>query len=94
MTKTATTVLFDAKIKIATQGLTPQFFNTLNSMLNKENGLIIANYISAMKTETNLSDSYRRNIIIILSMLSFRISNKSFKSMTRQNVLSYLRQPT
>jgi hypothetical protein len=33
MTNTATTVLFDVKIKIATQGLTPQFFNTLNRML-------------------------------------------------------------
>jgi integrase len=59
-------------------------------MLNKENALNIANYISAMKSETNLSDSYRRNIVTILSMLSFRISNKLFKSMTRQDVLSYL----
>jgi len=82
--------MFDAKIRIATQGLTPQFSNTLHRMLNKENALIIANYISAMKSETNLSDSYRRNIIIILSMLSFRIANKLFKSMARQDVLSYL----
>jgi hypothetical protein len=44
-----------------------------------------------MKSETNLSDNYRRNILKITSSLSVFCKNKPFKSMTRlDDVLSYL----
>ena len=44
-----------------------------------------------MKSETNLSDDYRRNILKITSSLSVFCKNKPFKSMTRlDDVLSYL----
>ncbi|MDQ6865035.1 MAG: hypothetical protein M3044_14570, partial [Thermoproteota archaeon] len=77
------------KIGIATEGLTPEYLRTLSRA--KGNALDIAKYISAMKSETNMSDNYRRNIIKILSSLSVFCKNKPFKSMTREdNGLSYL----
>jgi integrase len=45
----------------------------------------------AMKTEINLSDSYRRSIIILLSKFSIFFKNqKIFKSITREDVLKFL----
>ena len=45
----------------------------------------------SMKTETNLSDNYRKSIIILLSRFSVFFKNqKSFKSMTREDILSFL----
>lgn len=77
------------KIELATEGLTPEYVRAMSR--TKENALVIAKYISAMKSETNLSDNYRRNIIKITSSLSLFSKNKPFKSMTREdNVLSYL----
>jgi len=43
-----------------------------------------------MKAETNLSDPYRSSTIQILTGLSKSIRNKSYISMTREDVLFYL----
>jgi integrase len=44
-----------------------------------------------MKTETNLSDSYRKSVIILLSKFSIFFRNqKSFKSIIREDVLEFL----
>lgn len=43
-----------------------------------------------MKTETNLSDTYRTTIIQTLSLLSRFSKNKSFAYMTRDEILVYL----
>jgi integrase len=44
-----------------------------------------------MKSEVNLSDSYRRDVIEVLTKLSkFHNNNKDFKDMTRGDILSYL----
>ena len=79
--------LFERKIQNATEGLSHDCFNWLYEKVakfSKENAAVIANYIMSMKTETNLSDNYRRSIIIILSRFSvFFNDQKSFKSMTR-----------
>jgi hypothetical protein len=46
-----------------------------------------------MKTEINLSDQYRQDIIYFLSKLSIfcnsNNNNKSFKQITRQDILSF-----
>ncbi|MDQ6863796.1 MAG: zinc ribbon domain-containing protein [Thermoproteota archaeon] len=87
--------LFERKIENATEGLSHDCFNWLervaNSNNNKENVIVIANYIMSMKTEINLSDNYRRAVIILLSKFSIFFKNqKSFKSMTREDMLKFL----
>jgi integrase len=88
--------LFERKIENATEGLGHDCYIWLhekvaNNNNNKENAATLANYSMAMKTETNLADSYRRSIIISLSKLSIYFDNqKSFKSMTREDILSFL----
>jgi integrase len=82
--------LFDLKIQSALEGLTPEYSKCLNK-LSKDNALSIATYISAARSETSLSDNYRRTIIKILSFFSLFCKNKSFESMTRNDeVLPFL----
>jgi hypothetical protein len=87
--------LFERKLENVTEGLSHNCFNwlkkTANNNNNKENATIIANYIMSMKTETNLSDSYRKSVIILLSKFSIFFRNqKSFKSIVREDVLEFL----
>jgi integrase len=86
--------LFERKIENATVGLSHDCFNWLervaNANDNKENVIVIANYIMSMKTEINLSDNYRRAVIILVSKFSIFFKNqKSFKSMTREDILKF-----
>lgn len=60
--------LFDIKIKMVTAKLIP-YYRRLLKDISKENALTIAKYILAMKTEINLSDQYRQDIIYLLSKL-------------------------
>jgi site-specific recombinase XerD len=51
----------------------------------------IATYIMSMKTEINLSDNYRESVMILLSRFSTFFNNqKLFKSMTRDEIMSFL----
>jgi hypothetical protein len=57
--------------------------------------MTIAKYVLSMKTEVNLADHYRRDLIMVLSKLSGYISDtsndtKSFKLMTRQDIIAFL----
>ena len=83
--------LFERKIQNATEGLSHDCFNWLERVANgnKDNVIVIANYIMSMKTETNLSDSYRKSVIILLSQFSI-FTQKSFKSITREDMLKFL----
>jgi integrase/recombinase XerD len=55
------------------------------------NGTILADYVIAAKTESNISDTYRKEIIKDLFVLSrFFGHEKSFKDMSRDDILSYL----
>ncbi len=85
--------LFERKIENATDGLSHDCFNWLEKVAsnNRDNVMLIANYIASMKTEINLSNNYRRSIIILLSKFSLFFKNqKTFKSITREDVLSFL----
>ena len=64
--------LLDTKIEDVTSGLIPHYFNLLHevSLSNKENALTIISYINAMRTEVNLSDNYRMDLIRLLSRFS------------------------
>jgi hypothetical protein len=89
--------LFDIKIEMDTAGLIPYYSRRLLKEVTKENALTIAKYILAMKTEINLSDHYRQDVIYLLSKLSIccnnsnnNNNNKSFKQISRQDILSFL----
>lgn len=74
----------NGKIDFATAGLLPFIYKDLTQNVSPENALKIAEYILAMKTESNLSDAYRSTTIQTLSILSRFSKNKSFSDMTRE----------
>ncbi len=85
--------LFERKIQNTAEGLSHDCFGWLEKVArnNKDNVIVIANYIMSMKTETNLSNNYRRSIIILLSKFFLFFKNqKTFKSMIREDILSFL----
>jgi len=82
-------VLFDRKIQDVTAGLIP-YFQKLLYKLPKENAWTIANYIMSMKTEVNLTDNYRRDVLKVLANFSIFCNNKLFKQVTKDNLVSFL----
>lgn len=85
--------LFDRKIEDIASGLIPYYSNLLYKVasLNEENALTIINYINAIRTETNLSDHYRMDLIRVLATFSIFFDNdKSFKQITRTDLLAFL----
>jgi site-specific recombinase XerD len=86
------TELTENLLKERCDGLKPFSFKSVRES-GETNGLIICNYIAAVKTERRgLSDNYRRNIIANLSRLSRFHKNKPFKAMKRENVIAFLNQ--
>ena len=81
--------LFERKIDDVTSGLTP-FVLKLLYKISKENALIIANYITSMRTEVNLSDHYRRDIINVLGNFSIYCNDNSLRLITRNEILAFL----
>ena len=59
-------------------GLQPQFSKYLHNTVNR-NVFVIVNYINAMRTEVNLSDNYRKDIIKLLSIFSKFNQNKPLR---------------
>jgi hypothetical protein len=82
------------RIENITLGLRPAFSKMLCRLTCEENAMTIINYIQAMRVEINLSDSYRSINIVILCKFSQFVTrggnNKAFKSMTREDILSFL----
>jgi integrase/recombinase XerD len=79
----------EARVSPITEGLNNDILSGLRSISN-ENASIIVDYISAMITETNPSDNYRKDIIRLLYSFSKYNKDKSFRSITRQEVISFL----
>jgi integrase len=77
------------KIDEVTAGLAYSHYKNLCSVPTKS-ASIIADYIKAMKSEVNLSDTYRRDLIDVLTKLLKYHNNKNFKDLTRDDILSYL----
>lgn len=95
ITASAITPDTERKIDNTTEGLPLKCFNLLHRMLevpkNEKNVLTICNYISSLKSEVNPSDNYRRDVIVLLCKFSVFFENdKSFKEITRQELLSFL----
>lgn len=83
-------LLLDHKIDLITSGLKSYLKEHLLTKISRENCSTIVSYIMAMQTETNLSDDYRLNIINLLKQTAEYHNPKSFKEMTRQDILDFL----
>jgi hypothetical protein len=87
--KQAIDELLDRRIEETATGLRPCYAKVLR-IITEENTTIIADYISAARTEINLSDHYRKDLIQALSIFSRHTGNKHFRQMTRSDIISFL----
>jgi hypothetical protein len=60
----------------------------LRSIINQDNIKTIISYIVIMKTEVNLSDHYRKNLIDLLSRFSKFNNDENFRDITRDDNIS------
>jgi hypothetical protein len=82
--------LFDQKLDLITAGARPYLKEHLLHKISRENCSVIINYILAMQTEINPSDSYRLDTIHKLKQLAEFHNPKSFRDMTRQDIIDFL----
>ena len=77
---------------MATESLAEYVHRQLTDLsgLSLENALTIVNYVLTQKTEVNIADTYRLNIISTLIVLSKFLNHKPFKDMTEDDILLYL----
>ena len=87
---TAENPLFDQRLTNALDGLEPYYMKHLKTKVSKTNALTIADYILAMRVETNLSDDHRKSTITSLKLVSQFHDNKPFREMTRDDILAYM----
>lgn len=81
------------KIDSITKSLSKPYFNKILKDLvttNLENAEIIVDYILAEQTELNIKDSTKEGKIKILVWLSNFHKDKTFKEMTKQDIIDYL----
>jgi len=81
--------ILDKKIEELTAGLSASFVKSLYS-ISVENAATIVEYIAAMKSEVNLSDHYRKDLIELLSKFSKYRDSRPFKDLTRTDILEFL----
>jgi site-specific recombinase XerD len=58
--------------------------------ITSDNVLTIANYIQSMKMETNLSNHYKRDLILLLCTFSKYNYDKPYKDLKRGDILAFL----
>ena len=80
--------LLDIKIERICAGLQPSFANKLKSLAVKDNIIAIIDYVNSMMTEINLSSNYRKDVIRLLTLFS-ELYGKSFKEITRNDIISF-----
>ena len=81
--------LLDRRIEEAAAGLPAYHAKQLRSS-SEVNAATIAEYIAAMKSEVNLSDHYRRDVILTLCRFSKFSNDKPFKDSTHAGVIAFL----
>jgi hypothetical protein len=81
---------FDQRLNNALDGLEEYFYDHLKNRISKLNAQTIVNYILAMKVETNLSTNHKRGVVTSLKLLSQFLGDKSFKEMTKEDLLAFL----
>jgi len=81
---------FDRKLDLIIAGAKPFLKEHLLTRISKEKCIVIIAYILAMQTEINPSERYRIDTIHKLKHLAEFHRSKSFRDMTRQDILDYL----
>ena len=89
-TKLNSDVLFHDKIRSVTDGLDYFFEKVLLEKTSKDNVLVIIDYILALKTEINLSPSYKRMNVVVLTKLCKFVSQRDFREIKREEIISFL----
>jgi hypothetical protein len=83
--------IFDHRLDLITAGARPYLKEHLLHRISRENCSIIISYMLAIQTETSMSESYRLDTIHKLKQLAeFHGPEKSFRDMTRQDILDFL----
>jgi hypothetical protein len=82
-------LFLDRKIDDTAAGL-PASYSRLLYSIPVENTVHIIQYILSMKTEINISDHYRKDLIVVLTRFSKYNNNKSFKDITRNDIVAFL----
>jgi integrase len=82
-------VILQDEITQLTSGLPNRYFKAVCNT-SSVNVKTIADYIQSMKTEINLSDHYRRDLISLLCVLSKHNYHKPYKELKRENILAFL----
>ena len=77
------------KVERATEGLARQAVRRLIEHAHKPNALSIANFLLASRVESNISSTYREDLILTLCKLSNYLG-KNFKESSREDVPSFL----
>jgi len=83
----------EEKIDHITNSLSRQYFNTILKKLvneNKENAIIICDYIIVEQNEINIKDSTKEGKIKVLVWLSNFHKDKKFENMTKDDILEFL----
>jgi hypothetical protein len=83
----------ERKLDSITKSLSKPYFNKILKNLLKtspNNAITIYDYIIAEQTELNIKDSTKEGKIKVLVWLSNFHDNKSFREMTKQDILAYL----
>jgi hypothetical protein len=78
---------FDRKLDLVTAGAKPHIREHLLTKISKENCKIIVDYVIAFLTEVSPAETYRIDTIGKLKQLAEFHSPKSFRDMTRQDII-------
>jgi hypothetical protein len=84
-------LFLDRKIDEVTAGLRRGYSRLLYN-ISDENAQFILDYILVMKTEVNLSHSYRKDLLNLLTMFSKYTNNKSFQTDDQRKYFGIPRQ--
>jgi hypothetical protein len=81
---------FDRKLDLVTACARPYIKDHLLTRISRENCITIVNYMLAMQTELGPSERYRIDTIYKLKQLAEFHEPKTFKDMTRQDIVDFL----
>jgi hypothetical protein len=82
-------LFLDSKIDETVAGLSALYSKLLHT-ISVKNALCVVDYIFSLKTEVNLSDNYRMNLINLLAKFSKYNNNKPFMDVTRSDIVAFL----
>ena len=81
--------LLENEIAQLTSGLPNRYYKAVCD-ISSVNALTLAHYIQSMKAEINLSDHYKRDLIVLLCTLSKYCYHKPYKDLIREHILAFL----